>query len=284
MTEDELLKELGDLARREQEAEVAFLDERWDRLAAGTLSAEEDAELRALAASSPEIGEVYEAFRPLGADFQARVAAAATAELARGPAPQPVEDAPQPEQKSGARVLLFPGVFRPLAWLGSVAAAAAVLFLFIHKPPMPLPVYEARLEGGAQAMRGGEPGPAKGLPVFVPGSLLTLNVRPRQAVEGPASSVEARGFLGPLSGSGEILPWKPEPPFEIKGAFVHLRGTLGQEIQIPPGMWRIWIVVGRPGKLPSADELAAALSTRQTRRDGWQALSADLRVDDRAPP
>src|SRR5690349_2865096 len=102
MTEDELLKELGDLARREQEAELAFLDERWDRLAAGTLSAEEDAELRALAASSPEIGEVYEAFRPLGADFQARVTEAATAELARGPAP---------------RVLPFRGVSRPLAWL-----------------------------------------------------------------------------------------------------------------------------------------------------------------------
>jgi len=280
MTEDELLKELGDLARREQEAELAFLDERWDRLAAGTLSAEEDAELRALAASSPAIRETYEAFRPLGAAFQARVTAATTAELARGPAPGPEEDAPQPEpQKPGARVLPFRGVPRSLTWLGSVAAAAAVLFFFLHSPAAPLPVYTAALDGGARAMRGGEPVPAKGLPVFVPGSLLTLRAQPPKTVEGP---VEARVFFGPLAGDGDLHPLGT--PTIAKSGAVRFQGTLGQEIQLPSGTWRIWIVVGRPGKLPSVAELAAALSTGQTRRDGWQALSADLRVDDRAPP
>ena len=73
------MSELGALARREGEAE-SLLDERWDRLAAGTLTAEEDAELRALAASSPEAREAYEAFRPLGAAFQARVVSAINAE------------------------------------------------------------------------------------------------------------------------------------------------------------------------------------------------------------
>jgi RNA polymerase sigma-70 factor (ECF subfamily) len=49
-------------------------------LAAGTLTAEEDAELRALAVSSPEAREAYEAFRPLGATFQARVVSAINAQ------------------------------------------------------------------------------------------------------------------------------------------------------------------------------------------------------------
>jgi RNA polymerase sigma-70 factor (ECF subfamily) len=79
MNNDSILSELGALARREREAESP-LDERWDRLAAGTLTAEEDAELRALAASSAEAREAYEAFRPLGADFQARVVRAINAE------------------------------------------------------------------------------------------------------------------------------------------------------------------------------------------------------------
>lgn len=82
--DDLLLKELGDLARHEGEAEGARLDERWDRLAAGTLTAEEEAELKALAASSPEAREAYAAFRPLGADFQARVVSTINAEDTAG--------------------------------------------------------------------------------------------------------------------------------------------------------------------------------------------------------
>jgi RNA polymerase sigma-70 factor (ECF subfamily) len=79
MNKDPILSELGALARQEGEGESP-LDERWDRLAAGTLTAEEDTELRALAASSPEAREAYEAFRPLGAAFQARVVSAINAE------------------------------------------------------------------------------------------------------------------------------------------------------------------------------------------------------------
>src|SRR5215210_8874971 len=73
MSEDRLLRELGHLAKEEEGAEKARLDERWDRLAAGTLTTEEEAELLALAETSPEAREAYEAFRPLGPEFQARV-------------------------------------------------------------------------------------------------------------------------------------------------------------------------------------------------------------------
>src|SRR5947199_10745972 len=97
--DDRLLKDLGDLARREDEDERARLDERWDRLAAGTLTAEEDAELKALAASSPEARETYEAFRPLGADFQARAMSAINSERAEraasAPSPRPWEERPR---------------------------------------------------------------------------------------------------------------------------------------------------------------------------------------------
>lgn len=271
MSEDRLLKELGHLARREEEAERARLDERWDRLAAGTLTPEEEAELRALAESSVEAREAYEAFSPLGADFQARVIGAITPELPR-----------EPSRKPRSRLLPYrrdPG--RLELWLGAAAAVAAVLVLLVRGllAPPPLPTYTVALSGGAQAFRG-EPVPPTDLPLFVPGSLLTLDVRPEQPVEGP---VEVLGFAAPASGTGEILHL-PEDRFELAGANARFRGTLGREVQLPPGRWRIWIVVGRPGKIPARSELHDMLRARMTRHAGWQAVSTDLRVEAQAPP
>ena len=273
MNEDRLLNDLGDLARRQGEAEKERLDERWDRLAAGVLSSEEKADLSALAEASPEAREAYEAFRPLGAEFQARVVAAATAELARGPAPEKPLPRLLPFRRAAARFEV---------WLGTAAMAAAALFLLLRTPGFSaLPVYTAELSGGTQAVRGGEPGPAPGVQVFVPGSLLTLTVRPERTVEG---ALEARSFLASATGAGEILPWNPEPRFEMAGGSVRLRGTLGREIRLPPGTWRIWVVVGRPDKLPSASELASAVRAGRTRQAAWQAVSVELRVDQQASP
>src|SRR6185503_16244051 len=75
MSEDVLLRQLGQVAR-ERAAGEPSLDERWDRLAAGTLGAEEEAELRRLAETSDEAGMAYDAFRPLGKAFEAQVVAA----------------------------------------------------------------------------------------------------------------------------------------------------------------------------------------------------------------
>src|SRR5436853_420723 len=157
---DRLLRELGDLARSETKAEEARFDERWDRLAAGTLTAEEDAELKALAESSPETREAYEAFRPLGADFQARVVSAINSE--RSPKPQPL---PPPK----------PLPFRPArrieVWAGLAAAVAAGVFFLVRGPAMQAPLtssYAASLSGGLKSHRGGEPSPPNEKPVLSP--------------------------------------------------------------------------------------------------------------------
>jgi hypothetical protein len=269
MNDDRILQSLGDLARREGEADRARFDERWDRLAAGTLSPEEDAELRALAATSPELREAYEAFRPLGPDVQARIVEK-VAELVPAPVPQPLPF----YRRAAAR--------RIEVWLGSAAAIAAALFLVIRIwiPGAPLPPYQVDPVLGVQSQRG-EPTATSGLPVFVPGSLLTVSARPSKPVEGP---VEARGFVRPLSGGGAVVPLDPQPPFKIENGAVRLRATLGQEIRLTSGDWRLWIVVGRPGKIPTASALAEELRAGRTGRADWQALLADLRVDDRAPP
>lgn len=275
MTEDRLLNDLGDLARREEEAERAGLDERWDRLAAGTLTAEEEAELRALAASSPAAREAYEAFRPLGADFQARVVGAITAAQ-----PEPRKSETKKAHSLFRSFRRDPG--RLEAGLGAAAAVAAVLVFLVRGLTTlpPLPVYTAELSGGTQILRG-EPVPPSGPQVFVPDSPLKLEVRPQQRVEGP---VEVRGFLAPATGAGEIIPWQPETGFEVAGGSVRLRGTVGQEVRLPLGSWRLWIVVGRPGKIPEEGEILGALRSGRTREEDWQAVSTELRVADRASP
>jgi len=273
---DRLLRELGDLARSQTKAEEARFDERWDRLAAGTLTAEEAAELKALAESSPEGREAYEAFRPLGADFQARVVNAINAErAAAGPQAQPQEPRP--------RVLPFRQVVRRAeVWVGFAAAVAAGVFFLVRTPALPpLPGYVAELSGGVRTNRGGEPGPTGGLQVFVPGSPLSLTVTPQTSVQG----VEARVLLSSLTGKGDVLPWEPAPRLEITDqGTVRLQGTLGQEIQLSPGDWRIWLVVGRKDRIPSVKELQADLRAGRTRDADWQAVSKDLHVSARASP
>ncbi|HEV7783735.1 MAG TPA: hypothetical protein VGQ28_00275 [Thermoanaerobaculia bacterium] len=276
---DRLLRELGDLARSETKAEEARFDERWDRLAAGTLTAKEEAELKALAESSPEYQEAFDAFRPLGAEFQARVVSAIQFKQAERDA----EERQRESQKPPPPVLPFRRVIRRTeVWVGLAAAVAAGVFFMVWTPAMqPLPEYAASLSGGVQASRGGEPGLASELQVFVPGSPLSITVTPQTSVQ----SVEARVFLSSLSRTGDFLPWEPEPVLEItdQGA-VRLQGTLGKDIQLPPGGWRIWIVVGRKGRLPSGKELQAQLRRGRGRHADWQAISSELRVKSRASP
>jgi hypothetical protein len=283
MSEDPLLRELGRLAQEEKEAEDARRDERWDRLAAGTLSAEEDAALGALAAASPAAREALEAFRPLGAEFQARVVSALEGELRR-PAPGVGPREPR------SRLLPFrPASWQFAGWLAAAAAAASVLVLVVRGPATmpPLPLYSAQLSGGIQTFRG-ESGPATGPQLFAPGSPLKLVVTPEQTVAG---EVEARALLARGAKGVSCLQAPPAPPappaprldISADGA-VLLEGTIGEDIRLPPGPWRMWIVVGRRGKIPPASELATALCAGQMHHHLWQAVSADLRVADRRPP
>ncbi len=267
-----MLRELGELARQEGEADQARFDERWDRLAAGTLTAEEAAELEALAASSPEGKEAYEAFRPLGADFQARMVALASAEL-KGAAPvEPVIAPPVEPDEQRSRLLFFRRAVRRVeVRVGAVAAAAAsLLFLIIPLALPPLPAYTVDPLIGNQTSRGGEPSPASGPPVFAPGSPLRIVIHPLKSVQG---SLDPQPYLE-VPGGGKV-GWVPIPGFRRDlgaGGTVRLDGTLGETIQLPFGTWRICVVVSRPGKAPQARQLPAALRTKHA---DWQVACTD---------
>lgn len=273
MNNDRLLGKLGDLARQEGEAEKARLDERWDRLAAGTLTAEEEAELKALAESSPEMREAYEAFRPLDADFQAQVVSAINA--ARPPAPRPAPPEPRP----------FP--FRRIeVWLGAAAAVAAGVLFFLRVPGPALPPlssgYEAHLAGGFKSDRGGEAAPANEPRIFGPGALFSLVVSPKQPLKDPGD-VRVSAFLSSGAGQEDLSPLKPEPAFKVEKGSVLLEATMGREIEIPPGDWVLWTVVARPDSIPKIKEIQNRLRSRR-QHGTWRAVCDALKAEENPPP
>ncbi len=278
MSDELWLKELAQM-KRDQDAESEDrLDDRWDRLSAGTLSPEEEAELKALAGESPEAAEAYEAFRPLGVDFQAGVVQEIQKQgFAPAADPPPAKVLPF-RQRNLTRIV----------WSTAAAVAAALLFFVVRGPSYPpLPAYAMAPVVGDQRFRG-EAEPSAGLPVFSPGSLLILRAAPEHRDTDP---VKAQAYAAQ---GADFFLLDAEP--SVDNNAVQLRGTLGQEISLQPGSWTIWIVVSRPGRSPTVSELKSALqagahddwqaacSNRApalNRQDQWQVVCANLRVEDR---
>lgn len=269
MNEDPLLRELGHLANEASELARARFDERWDRLAAGTLSDEEDAELRALAATSPEAHEAYEAFRPLGEGFRGRLVDRLSAEI---------QDR-EPREEPRSRLLSFPRWPRAARWTaGAAAAAAAALLLLLRGPGLettpPLPTYVAELSGGTRTFRG-EGGPSTGPRAFETGDRFQIILRP--ATQTPGKGLEARCFL--LRG-GALRSLEARVRVDVAGA-VKIDGSIGSDL--PPGDWTLWSVVGREGELPDPADPRFSTTGVEVRERDWVAVPNKIRIHSRSP-
>jgi hypothetical protein len=259
--DDRWLRELAQVNREEDTEDRSRLDERWDRLSGGELSPEEEAEMRALAETSEEAREAYEAFRPLGPDFQASVV-------------QAIQEQARPSVP--AKLLTFPSRTHIAGWSTAMAAAAALLVVFA-RPPAPLPNYQMEISG-VSPLRGEENGTAE-VPIFVPGGLCKLGLRPETAASPRIGELEARCFL---ARDQELRTLEVRSQFDPGGA-VKMEGTLPSDLQ--PGGWTLWAVVGRRGKLPDAADLRSATKAPVRRRD-WAAVPQDIliqRIQPRGP-
>lgn len=232
MSHDDLLSRLGRVARDEAERETRELDERWDALARGELSEAEAEELRR------ENPQAYEAFRPLEEGFKDQVM-----ERLR--------------ERPPGRALAFPGRRPTWGWVVAASGLAAVLVLLILLPAVPaaLPGYALVVEGGARTLRSEAPAEAPSGPAEAtrlgPGDRLEVLLRPETAVAG---RVEARAWLE-IEGSGEIRDLTGRLRVADSGA-VRLVGTVGRDLDWPPGRLDLWIAVGRPGRVPGPEASA----------------------------
>ena len=244
--EDLLLHKLADLAR---------FDDRWDRLAAGTLSAEESADLRALAESSDEAREAYEAFRPLGPEFHAAVVQRLQASAAT----------------PAAKVVPFPRRALRLAGWGAVAAAAAVLVVLLR--PSALPAYSlAEISGGSRTTRG----EATEQATWSPGDHFQVTLRPQTEVKRTALlHVQAA-----LRRGDERRRVQIQAEVDSRGS-VRADGALDPDL--PPGDWTLWVVIGRRGALPDPASLPPSASAAPPRERSWVAVPVALRVQPQPP-
>lgn len=276
MKGEDWLDEIARTAREMEEENHAQLDERWDRLSAGNLSETERSRLRALAEESEEGRWAYEAFRPLGGEFHARVARRLRQELG-DPDTSSVTASTEPNAQPppAGRILPFRrGGGRIRDWVAAAASLAAVLVFFVVRGSVdatrPLPEYRAELSGDRE-IRSGSGAPREW--VLSPGSRFDLLLRPATAVSG---DVEVRFFL---ERDGELRRW--QPPFDAHpNGSVEVVGTIGDQIELEPGRWTLWALVGRPGKLPemTADLRAGLENERPRTTRYWRILRADLRI------
>lgn len=296
---DPWLEELAKVAQREDPT----VDPRWDALAKGSLTKEQEEELRASAERSAKEQQAFEAFRPLDDGARARFADRILASLDEAQEGSPIQgEAPAaeepraepPSEAPAADVIPFPGRRRALRTILvatplAAAAAAAVFLLRPAEKTSPVPSYELVISGGEREARSATD-PAVGVLRLGPGSRLTLTLRPATSVEGP---IAVRGLLvqgghiapsekDPAKGDRAVREWSPQVAITSDGA-ARIDGAKEALFPgIPAGEWEILLAVGRPSELPAADTLreAAALPESETPESAFRVRRARVLLHD----
>lgn len=260
--EDEAL--LADLSALAAGTYDDGLDPRWDDLALGDLSAEDEATLRALAAEDPTAADALEAFAPFDDSERADFAAVAMAALDAGgdvADAKPTASAEPAPTTPADNVVQFP-LRRAVVWVGAGVALAAAALVFVWRPaPEALPAYGVTVRGGLAVTMAETP---EGPPKLGPDERLTLVLTPAVPLQ---AEVEVRAFV---EVDGEPRPWSPPIERSAEGA-VRIDGTaaslgLGD---FGVGQRRLHVIVGRSGSLPDAPP-------SERRGAGWQALAVDV--------
>ncbi len=269
---EKLLRRAGRLTRSQVEAEdLRRLDPRWDSYAAGNLSVAESRELLAKEKTRDGGEELAELFRPLGADFQARLTRRALNELdtpSRGAA------GAQDGILGRLRALLLGPGGRP--W-GLIAAATAITLMLLGPRLMPgpsdLPTYTLEVQALGSTTRDQAAPLGEGKPLRV-GKPLRLGLRPATATR---EALELRIYI--RSGGG-LVRWpeaEPESPEPNEKGFLKFDTPAWAH---GPGRATLIVALGPKGTLPQEGELIDRLTKgdQPGPEATWQWLKEDLDV------
>ncbi|MCH9648230.1 MAG: hypothetical protein K0U98_08325 [Deltaproteobacteria bacterium] len=233
--DDQLLKELGRLAR-EQEEERMHLDSRWDSLSHDHLESEEEADLRKLAESSPQMRAAWEAFRPLGRPFRRRVLEGIRAIFPRR-----------------RRSSWHPGSWGPPSSWWPLAAAASLAMVWVGAMVFgpsreKIPEYSLEVRGGVAVQR--STAAVAAVPRLMEGIRLDLELFPAEPLVGDVALtvfLEQGGTLRPWRVPAERLRVAPTGSLKLE-----LRaGDLG----LDPGLATLWLAVSQPCCKPDLGKL-----------------------------
>lgn len=236
------------------------LQPRWTALRDGAISEKEMAALEEEAQQSEDARLLFDAYRPLDRAARERITARVMASVREqrpppGPSPQPRPPAVVPVPVP-SRPHVPPRLIALLG--GAVLASAVAVGARGCTTPLPETAQLAMTIDAEKTVRGAAP--SNELPHLGPGSTFTVQLRPSQAIDG---KLEARAFL---VRDERARVW-PVPIELAPGGAARISGT--KEALFPgigAGRWEVMVVVGRPGKLPSVDEVARL--TPEERRKG----------------
>lgn len=216
----------------------ADLDPRIERLAHGTLSADEEARLREDAVHDSALRTALEMCEPLSKDFEDKLVGVAL-------------DAASPPRR--ARIW-------PIG-VAAVAAAAAVLLLMVPPDGDALPAYRVEYEPTAEDWRGAAS------PTILDGSTeIAIVMRPMVEVSRPVGASLFVVVDGAPVSSSVVAEVSPRGTARWVGeAGVLARGQTGEV--------RLVAVVSRPGAAPRPQAVLG-----EETGDGWQARSFTLRL------
>jgi hypothetical protein len=242
MTDDAFLDELGAAVRDDARAHAS--DARWQRLTAGTLSAEERAALEREALEDPAAGEMLAMYAPLDEAAFARFEDAARSAL--GP-----PEATRGERPAARAKVVGPrsGWARRLVFAAAPLAAAAALVLWLRAPSAPLGAYDVVVTTADDAMRSTEaplPGPSR---AHQTGRTFELVASPA----GGGGAVEAHAFL---ERDGAVTPWAPPMQVSPQGT-VRIAGDTDALFGTRAGAVTVLLAIGRPGHVPDSAAVVA---------------------------
>lgn len=271
-----LLEQLSQLRREEELEERAFLDERWDRLAAGKLTEAENDELLGLVDASGEAHEKYLAFKPLGPSFEKNLVASIRAQqqaereerAADLPALAELEEEVQRPKKRGAFTWAL-----GLAPLMATALAAVFFMPVGHQTQFRLADHRtlAAPDEPASGSRSS-------------GLIAEAQRGPLQAIDGaplqigliadspPEQSPTFALYLQLEDGALQPVDLELDRRQETSGEW-YFEPVVGVHLRLPPGESRLILVVGQDGQMPSAEELRQAVGRGgEASGEDWQVL------------
>ncbi|MFT3770347.1 MAG: hypothetical protein QM820_33385 [Minicystis sp.] len=213
-------------------------DPRWHALAAGTLSADEVAALRAEAETSAEGRLLWDLYRPFEDRTKERLFARLQAKL------------PRPEPTFLQRIArwwkgLPPGFRLVPATIGFVGAAAAATPLYLAQR-------QPDVEVAWSNLRGREDPPAV---LSTPDATFAAIVVPQGTIKGPLA---VRGSL--LVRDGQPRPWDAQANPPAADNVIVIAGPKKKLFPcVPAGEWDLLVAVGKPGApLPAAELIRRA--------------------------
>ena len=180
-----------------------------------------------------------------------------------------------PLATSGEVVPLAPARRRWIAGAGSLAAAAALMLVLWRDDGADdpgLPLYSV-VQAGGEASERGEPEAAK-----------LLRLRGDTAIDwrlAPASAVDGEVGLRVVAHQGEVSRWvSVDGVTEVAASgVIRLRGRAGAWLGLPPGLWTLNLVIGRPDRLPATLDAYSA-GVDRPREHGWQIERVQVQVED----